>query len=64
MIERMVADTMTDKQFDALILDSIFDLMHIRDTTNDEKTKELANEMIKRYEIKLRLDTQKFSTNN
>ena len=60
----MVADTMTDKQFDALILDSIFDLMHIRDTTNDEKTKELANEMIKRYEIKLRLDTQKFSTNN
>ena len=60
----MVADIMTDKQFDALILDSIFDLMHIRDTTNDEKTKELANEMIKRYEIKLRLDTQKFSTNN
>ena len=60
----IVADTMTDKQFDALILDSIFDLMHIRDTTNDEKTKELANEMIKRYEIKLRLDTQKFSTNN
>ena len=55
---------MTDKQFDALILDSIFDLMHIRDTTNDDKTKELANEMIKRYEIKLRLDTQKFSTNN
>lgn len=60
----MVADIMTDKQFDALILDSIFDLMHIRDTTNDDKTKELANEMIKRYEIKLRLDTQKFSTNN
>ncbi len=60
----MVADIMTDKQFDALILDSIFDLMHIRDTTNDDKTRELANEMIKRYEIKLRLDTQKFSTNN
>lgn len=60
----MVADIMTDKQFDALILDSIFDLMHIRDTTNDDKTKELANEMIKRYEIKLRLDTQKFSNNN
>lgn len=60
----MAADIMTDKQFDALILDSIFDLMHIRDTTNDDKTRELANEMIKRYEIKLRLDTQKFSTNN
>mgnify|MGYP001074690416 FL=1 len=36
----MVADTMTDKQFDALILDSIFDLMHIRDTKDDEKKKE------------------------
>lgn len=60
----MVADIMTDKQFDALILDSIFDLMHIRDTTTDSKTKELANEMIKRNEIKLRLDSQKFSSND
>ena len=34
-----MSDKMTDKQFDALILDSIFDLMHLRDTTSDENTK-------------------------
>lgn len=57
-----MADIMTDKQFDAFMLDSIFDFIRIRDTTTDENTKELANEMIKRYEIKLRLDSQQFST--
>ncbi|MBQ7574108.1 MAG: hypothetical protein IJT23_07590 [Clostridia bacterium] len=54
---------MTDKQFDSILLDSIFDLIDIRDNTTDENTKKLANEKIKRLEIKLRCEHGKYSIN-
>ena len=54
---------MTDKQFDSMLLDSIFDLIDIRDNTTDENTKKLANEKIKRLEIKLRCENGKYSIN-